>query len=67
MVVVFIVILRQFKRLYSLSKEYASSGESDAIAKEIVALSARNPKWITMVTQASVLVAIVLLIAKFLF
>lgn len=66
-VIIYIMILRQYKRLYSLSKDYESSGRSETVEKDIVSLSARNPKWITMVTQASVLVAIIFLVGKFLF
>ncbi|MHA2314293.1 MAG: UbiA family prenyltransferase [Candidatus Hermodarchaeia archaeon] len=67
MVIIYFMILRQYKRLYSLSKEFESSKESNTIAESIVSLSSKNPKWITMVTQASVLVALVFLVAKFLF
>lgn len=67
MAIIFIIILRQYKRLYAFSKEYKSSGQSDTVAQKIVSLSANNPKWITMATQASVLVAIVFLVGKFLF
>ncbi|MFX1301265.1 MAG: UbiA family prenyltransferase [Promethearchaeota archaeon] len=66
-VIIYIMILRHYKRLYSLSRDYESSGQSEIIAHDIVSLSAHNPKWITMVTQASVLVAIVFLVGKFLF
>ncbi len=61
-----IVILRHLWRLHVLSTEYEKSKDK-AIAEAIVDLSARNPKWITLVTQASVLVAVVLLIGKFFF
>ena len=67
MVIIYAIILRKYRRLYTLSKEYEASTESDIIAEQIINLSARNPKWITMVTQASVLVAIVFLIGKFVF
>ncbi len=67
MAIIDIIILRQYKQLYSLTKEYEASQTSDTIAQKIVSLSARNPKWITLVTQASVLVAIIFLVGKFLF
>ncbi len=67
MAIIDIIILRQYKQLYSLTKEYEASKASDTLAQKIVSLSARNPKWITMVTQASVLVAIIFLVGKFLF
>lgn len=59
------IVLRNYKRLYSLSKEYASSKES-LTAEEIVQLSANNPKWITLVSQSIVFMSIILLVAKFL-
>jgi 4-hydroxybenzoate polyprenyltransferase len=67
MAIIYIMILRQYKRLYALSKEYESSGQLDTVAQKIVSLSAHNPKWITMATQASVFVALVFLVGKFLF
>jgi chlorophyll synthase len=58
-------VLRQYKRLYSLSKRYASTGRN-SIANEITDLAAHNPKWITVVTQSLVLMSIILLIYKLL-
>jgi hypothetical protein len=59
------IVLRNYKRLYSLSKEYASTKES-LTAEGIVQLSANNPKWITLVSQSIVFMSIILLVAKFL-
>ena len=59
------VLLRQFRRLYSLSKEYAKS-ESNSIGDEIVRLSAHNPQWIMIITQTYSVISIVLLVSKFL-
>jgi 4-hydroxybenzoate polyprenyltransferase len=56
-------VLRQYKRLYSLSKKYASTGKSST-ADEITDLAAHNPKWITVVTQSLVLMSLVLLVYK---
>jgi len=56
-------VLRQYKRLYSLSKKYVSTGRN-SIADEITDLAANNPKWITVVTQSLVLMSIVLLVYK---
>jgi 1,4-dihydroxy-2-naphthoate octaprenyltransferase len=63
-VVVFFVI-RKFKRLYSLSKEYASSKHESSIAEQIVSLSAHNPQWIMLITQTYSLMSIILLVGKF--
>jgi chlorophyll synthase len=56
-------VLRQYKRLYSLSKKYAST-QKDSTAEEITDLAAHNPKWITVVTQSLVLMSIILLVYK---
>ena len=61
-----IVIIRHIIRLNSLSAEYEVTKDRK-LAEAIVNLSSNNPKWITLVTQASVLVSIVLLVGKFLF
>jgi len=60
------IVLREYKRLYSLSKEYISSKRQGSIAQDITNLSARNPKWITLVSQAVVFMSIMLLVGKFL-
>jgi len=60
-----IFVFRKYMRLYSLSKEYASSGEQGSLA-QIVELSAYNPKWITLITQAIVFMSLVLTVSKFL-
>jgi 4-hydroxybenzoate polyprenyltransferase len=59
-------VLSKFRELYLLSKEYARSGGQSSIADRILNLSANNPRWIMMVTQAYSLVSIVLLVSKFL-
>jgi 4-hydroxybenzoate polyprenyltransferase len=59
------VVLKQFKKLYSLSKEYMAS-ESNSIGEEIVHLSAHNPQWIMIITQTYSIISIILLISKFL-
>jgi 4-hydroxybenzoate polyprenyltransferase len=58
-------IFRKYLQLYHLSKEYASSGENGSINK-IVELAAQNPRWITIVTQTIVFMALVLVASKFL-
>jgi 4-hydroxybenzoate polyprenyltransferase len=63
-VVVFFVI-RKFKKLYSLSKEYAASKHQSSIAEQIVSLSAHNPQWIMLITQTYSIMSIILLVGKF--
>jgi 4-hydroxybenzoate polyprenyltransferase len=60
------VVLRQFRRLYLLSKEYATSNNKSAIEEKIVNLSAHNPQWIMIVTQTYSAISIILLVSKFL-
>ena len=58
-------VLRQYKKLYSLSRKYYSS-KASSTADSITDLAAHNPKWITVVTQSLVLMSIVLLVYKIL-
>ena len=64
-VVAIFYVLRQYNKLYSLSKKYESI-QKDSISEEIIDLAAHNPKWITVVTQSLVLMSIVLLVEKIL-
>lgn len=59
-------VLREFKRLYALSKKLASSKSQNTLAEDIVSLSARNPRWIMLVTQTYSLLSVLLLLSKFL-
>jgi len=59
------VVLREFRKLYSLSKEYVAS-KSNSIEEKLVSLSAHNPQWIMMITQTYSMISIVLLVSKFL-
>lgn len=59
-----LVVLRQFKKLYSLSKEYSVSRNSP-VEESIVHLSSRNPQWIMIITQTYSALSIVLLLSKF--
>jgi len=61
-----IFVLRQFKKLYSLSKEYVASEKQSYIGEQIVSLSARNPQWIMLVTQTYSFMSIMLLVSKIL-
>ena len=62
-------VLAKFRKLYSLSKEYETSNDQDqgVLEEKIVNLSASNPKWIMLVTQAYSLLSILLLVSKFIF
>jgi 1,4-dihydroxy-2-naphthoate octaprenyltransferase len=68
MSVIVLFVLGKFKKLYSLSKEYASSKDQtqNSVAENIVSLSAHNPQWIMLITQTYSLMSIILLISKFL-
>ncbi|MGD0495492.1 MAG: UbiA family prenyltransferase [Candidatus Bathyarchaeia archaeon] len=59
------VVLTEFRKLYSLSKEFMVSKSSSTEAN-IVRLSAHNPQWIMMITQTYSIISIVLLVSKFL-
>ncbi len=59
------VILRSYRTLYALSKQYSSTRD-DSVAEEIVELSARNPRWINLAQQSILIVSLVLLASKLL-
>lgn len=61
-----LIVLRQIKKLYALSKEYENSSGRNHIAREITSFSANNPKWIMLVTQTYSLMSIIMLVSKFL-
>lgn len=59
------IVLGKYKTLYSLAKKHALSKNQDSVAQDIVALSAHNPQWITLVSQAIVFISLMLLVGKF--
>ena len=59
-------VLKEFWKLYSLSKEYMVSKSNSLIEEKIVHLSAHNPRWIMIITQTYSVISIVLLVSKFL-
>ena len=61
-----LIVLRKYKKLHSLSKEYKPSKGQNRIARDVVELAAHNPQWITLVSQAIVVTSIILVVAKFL-
>ena len=60
------IVLRNIKKLHSLSKEYVASKRKRSIEEKIVSLSAHNPQWIMLVTQTYSFMSIMLLASKFL-
>jgi 4-hydroxybenzoate polyprenyltransferase len=60
-----VVILRNYRTLYELSKQYSSTRDNST-AERIVELSARNPKWINLAQLSVLTLAVALLVAKFL-
>lgn len=54
-------VLGKYWKLLNLSKQLNNSG---SVEQEIVELAAKNPKWITIVTQAIVFMCLILLVAK---
>jgi 4-hydroxybenzoate polyprenyltransferase len=59
-----IIILRSYRTLYKLSRQYSTSGD-DSTAERIVELSAQNPKWINLAQLSILVLAVALLVAKF--
>jgi uncharacterized membrane-anchored protein len=59
------IVFREFRKLYSLSKEYMVS-KSDSVEEKIVHLSAQNPQWIMIITQTYSIISVILLLSKFL-
>jgi 4-hydroxybenzoate polyprenyltransferase len=59
------VVLRQFRRLYFLSKEYSTSNDNSVTEEKIVDLAAHNPQWIMIITQTYSALSIVLLLSKY--
>ncbi len=59
-----IIILRSYRTLYKLSRQYSSSGDAST-AEKIVELSAQNPKWINLAQLSILVLAVALLVAKF--
>jgi 4-hydroxybenzoate polyprenyltransferase len=58
-----LTVLRKYFELHRLGSQYSRS-PSEPLYQEIVRLSAQNPKWITLGSQARVLVHLVLIVAK---
>jgi hypothetical protein len=57
-------VLSKYWKLLKLSRQLGNSTSQALVEQEIVELAAKNPKWITMVTQAIVFMCLILFIAK---
>jgi 4-hydroxybenzoate polyprenyltransferase len=64
MAVAYFYILGKYWKLYNLSKLLGASENQNAIEQDIMKLAAKNPKWITLITQTIVFMCLVLLAAK---
>jgi len=62
-----LIVLRKFRKLHLMSKEYENSISPDTIAKDIISFSSDNPTWIMLVTQTYSLISIIMLASKFLY
>jgi len=63
-VVADVIILRNYWKLYKLSKQHSIMGES-SITEKIVELSARNPTWINLAQLSIVILTLALIVARF--
>lgn len=64
MAAAYFYILGKYWKLYNLSKLLGASESQNAIEQDIVQLAAKNPKWITLITQTIVFICLVLLVTK---
>ena len=64
MAAAYLYVLSKYWKILSLSKHLGNSAQQASVEQDIVELAAKNPKWITIVTQTIVFMCIILLIAK---
>jgi len=64
MAVAYLYVLGKYWKLYNLSKLLVASENQNSTEQEIVQLAAKNPKWITLITQTIVFMCLVLLVTK---
>jgi 4-hydroxybenzoate polyprenyltransferase len=64
--VAYVHILRKYWKIYSLSKKCNIECDSNPLEGQIVRFASENPKWITLITQTIMLMAIIQIIVKFL-
>jgi hypothetical protein len=58
-------VLSKFLNLYRLSGKLVQQEIRGSTEQDIVELAAKNPKWITLITQSIVVMCLVLLVSKF--
>jgi len=64
MAMAYFYILGKYWKLYNLSRSLSASENQNSTEQEIVQLAAKNPKWITLITQTIVFMCLVLLVTK---
>jgi 4-hydroxybenzoate polyprenyltransferase len=64
MAMAYLYILGKYWKLYNLSKLLGASENQNSDEQEIVQLAAKNPKWITLITQTIVFMCLILLVTK---
>lgn len=64
MAVAYVYVLTKYLNLYKLSKKLAQPESHEQTEQDIVGLAAKNPKWITLITQSIVVMCLVLLVSK---
>jgi len=64
MALAYVYVLSKYLNLYHLSKELIKPDRQEQTEKDVVGLAAKNPKWITLITQSIVVMCLVLLISK---
>jgi len=64
MAAVYLYVFVKYWKLYKFSRQLASTQRQPQTEEDIVRLAAKNPKWITVITQSIVLVCLVLLVSK---
>ena len=64
MAVAYLYVLGKYWKLYNLSKLLGVSENQNSAEQGIVQLAAKNPKWITLITQTIVFMCLILLAAK---
>ncbi|MDH7563824.1 MAG: UbiA family prenyltransferase [Candidatus Bathyarchaeota archaeon] len=58
-------VLKQFRKLHILAREYAST-KDESVKNQIVSVSSQNPRWIMIITQTYSIISVVMLASKFL-
>jgi len=64
MAMAYFYILGKYWKLYNLSRSLTASENQNSTEQDIVQLAAKNPKWITLITQTIVFMCLILLVTK---